>query len=473
MQGLAYSFHLGSNKNRKNASRSRAKNNSSNSTSLSNNGIQNARQLSKVNNHDFRKYDEDTRGIYTLKGTNDIVIDVKDFYKKEFEEARVEYNNKQSRPSRMIKDYFQYVSDDEKRDLACEIIIELGDKEFWDSKDFDYKKNMVNVYSRNLNYLEELIPEFKITNAVVHLDETSPHMHIVGIPVKTNCKTGLSKQVNKTHVFTKEKLVKIQDEMRKNCIHEFNKVYETNYTLKEKQKGRNRDIHVKDMLNYTELKNELEVNKDSISKSNDMIESIKNNSIEFNKLLASIEESKFGGYKLNNQQKERLQNLVKELEELTNYFDNYKNIINSLDSINDSLKYHKSKNHNLAQEKDKLIKDNKILSEEYLDQSDSISFLKQVLDDKKDKQLDLVTYLSKNVNSYDEKTKSFFRKLINDLKEKGIINDNEHKVILRPPRLINKSEINKALSSINQEMEEAANEFEELFQENENDDYYL
>ena len=137
MQGLAYSFHLGSNKNRKNASRSRAKNNSSNSTSLSNNGIQNARQLSKVNNHDFRKYDEDTRGIYTLKGTNDIVIDVKDFYKKEFEEARVEYNNKQSRPSRMIKDYFQYVSDDEKRDLACEIIIELGDKEFWDSKEVE------------------------------------------------------------------------------------------------------------------------------------------------------------------------------------------------------------------------------------------------------------------------------------------------------------------------------------------------
>jgi len=473
MQGLAYSFHLGSNKNRKNTSRSRAKNNSSNSTSLSNNGIQNARQLSKVNNHDFRKYDEDTRGIYTLKGTNDIVIDVKDFYKKEFEEARVEYNNKQSRPSRMIKDYFQYVSDDEKRDLACEIIIELGDKDFWDSKNFNYKKNMVDVYSRNLNYLEELIPEFKITNAVVHLDENSPHMHIVGIPIKTNCKTGLSKQVNKTHVFTKERLVKIQDEMRKNCIHEFNEVYETNYALKQKQKGRNRDIHVKDMLNYTELKNELEVNKDSISKSNNMIESIKNNSIEFNKLLASIEESKFGGYKLNNQQKERLQNLVKELEELTNYFDNYKNIINSLDSINDSLNYHKNKNHNLTQEKDKLIKDNKILSEEYLDQSDSVSFLKQILDDKKDKQLDLVTYLSQNATSYDEKTKSFFKKLTNDLREKGIINDNEHKVILRPPRLINKSEINKALSSINKEMEEAANEFEELFQENENDDYYL
>ena len=218
MAELPYSFHLGSNKNRKASARSNAKNNVSGSSSLANNGIQNYQQLSKVNNHDFRKYENDNDYIYQLKGTNDIVYDVKEFYKTEFEEARLEYNNKQSRPSRMIQDYFQYVSDDEKRDLACEIIIELGDKEFWDMKDDEYKKNMVEVYSKNLECLENFIPDFKITDAVVHLDETSPHMHIVGIPVKENCKTGLSKQVNKTFVFTKEKLEKLQDVMRNNCI---------------------------------------------------------------------------------------------------------------------------------------------------------------------------------------------------------------------------------------------------------------
>ena len=42
---------------------------------------------------------------------------------------------------------------------------------------------------------------------------------------------------------------------------EFNKEYEENYTLKEKEKGRNKDIHVKDMVNYQELKKELEANK--------------------------------------------------------------------------------------------------------------------------------------------------------------------------------------------------------------------
>ncbi len=89
MAELPYSFHLGSNKNRKALARSNARNNVSGSSSLANNGIQNYQQLSKVNNHDFRKYENDNDYIYQLKGTNDIVYDVKEFYKTEFEEARL------------------------------------------------------------------------------------------------------------------------------------------------------------------------------------------------------------------------------------------------------------------------------------------------------------------------------------------------------------------------------------------------
>ena len=47
MAELAYSLHLGSDKNRKNISRQNRKNNLSKSTSLPNNAIQNVRQLSK------------------------------------------------------------------------------------------------------------------------------------------------------------------------------------------------------------------------------------------------------------------------------------------------------------------------------------------------------------------------------------------------------------------------------------------
>ena len=56
-------------------------------------------------------------------------------------------------------------------------------------------------------------------------------------------KNGMSLQVGKATVFTKESLLKIQDTMREKCINEFNEMYEGNYTLKLKQEGRNKDIN--------------------------------------------------------------------------------------------------------------------------------------------------------------------------------------------------------------------------------------
>ena len=103
-------------------------------------------------------------------------------------------------------------------------------------------------------------PNFKIASAIIHYDETSPHMHIVGVPIKYKSKNGLSKQVGKSDVFTKTKLIELQDKMRTLCIASFNKEYGLNNVLKTKQKGRNKDINVKDMGNYIEMQEELSRN---------------------------------------------------------------------------------------------------------------------------------------------------------------------------------------------------------------------
>ena len=154
MTELAYSLHLSSDKNRKNISKQNSKNNISGTTSLPNNAIQNVRQLSKVDKHNYRKYDNDQNLIEIVRGTSSLFEDVRNLYLKEFEEARLEYNKLQSRPSRMINDYFENVSNNEKKDLACEIIIELGDKECWDTKDEIFKKKMSEVYKKQVNDLE-------------------------------------------------------------------------------------------------------------------------------------------------------------------------------------------------------------------------------------------------------------------------------------------------------------------------------
>ena len=64
-----------------------------------------------------------------------------------------------------------------------------------------------------------------------------------------------------------------------------------------------------------------------------------------------------------------------------------------------------------------------------------------------------ITYLFKNANGKDPTTSRFFRQVVNDMNSKNLITDKEHRVIFNPPRTINKSEINKALSSINREMD--------------------
>ena len=132
-QELAYSFHLGSDKNKSKLARRVSKGNISGGTSLSNNAIQNANDLSRVNKHNLRDYDNQRELITTIYGTDNIVNDVKQVYLDEFEQSRIEYNNKQTRNDRKIKNYYTKVCNSQN-DVACEIIIELGDMDFWNDK---------------------------------------------------------------------------------------------------------------------------------------------------------------------------------------------------------------------------------------------------------------------------------------------------------------------------------------------------
>ncbi|MFV0249504.1 MAG: hypothetical protein ACK5HP_00465 [Bacilli bacterium] len=134
---------------------------------MSNNAIQNSAGLSKADKPNCRKYDNDKDNVETSSLYND----VRDLYKDEFEDSLLEYNSKQTRNDRKIEDYFSKISNDDKSDLACEIIIELGNKK----------------------HLETLLPDFKIANAIIHYDETIPHLHIIGVPIKIKNKYGMSK----------------------------------------------------------------------------------------------------------------------------------------------------------------------------------------------------------------------------------------------------------------------------------------
>ena len=286
-QELAYSFHLGSDKNKSKVAKKTAKGNVSGTTSLSNNAIQNANDLSRVNKHNLRDYDNQKELITTIYGTDNIVNDVKQLYLDEFEESRNEYNNKQTRNDRKIDDYYKKVCESQN-DIACEIIIELGDMDFWQDKDDEYRYKMIDVYNEQIQDLVKILPTFKIANATIHFDETSPHMHVVGVPVIENCQRGMKKQVGKSQLFTKNLLSEIQDKMRNACIKSYNKFYDVDSKLKTKQKGRNQDINVKDMDGYKDFKKQLKRKEQQLAKANEQTEKLDNASKDINKLLDNL-----------------------------------------------------------------------------------------------------------------------------------------------------------------------------------------
>ena len=317
-QKLAYSFHLGSDKNKSKLAKKVAKENLSGTTSLSNNAIQNAKDLSDVNKHNLRDYDNQRELIRMIYGTNDIVNDVKQVYLDEFEEARLEYNNKQTREDRKIKDYFKKVCDSQN-DIACEIIIELGDMDFWQDKDDEYRFKMTDVYNEQIQDLSKILPTFKIASATIHYDETSPHMHIVGVPVIENCNRGMKKQVGKSQLFTKTLLSEIQDKMRDACIKSYNKFYDMDIKLKEKQKGRNQDINVKDMSNYTSIKKQLAEKEKKLDKANKQTNKLDNTTKDINQILDNLKPAKFNknNMVISNEDIEKIKNFTKEVKDTT------------------------------------------------------------------------------------------------------------------------------------------------------------
>ena len=365
-QELAYSFHLGSDKNKSKLAKKVAKENLSGTTSLSNNAIQNAKDLSDVNKHNLRDYDKQRELIRIIYGTNDIVDDVKQLYLKEFEQARIEYNQKQTREDRKIIDYFKKVCESQN-DIACEIIIELGDMDFWNNKDERYKFKMVDVYNEQIKDLAKIVPDFKIANATIHFDETSPHIHIVGVPVSYDCNRGMKKQVVKSKLFTKATLTQIQDKMRNACIKSFNKFYDMEFKLKEKQKGRNQDINVKNMGDYREIKKKLEKKGQKLDKANKQTKELDNTSQDIDKIINNLKPTKLN--------KNNMIISSEDVQKIKNYTKDVKDVTKTVRSVNDLNMAIKDFEHSAFE----IEKENRSLKYQLELKDDEISNLKSEL----------------------------------------------------------------------------------------------
>ena len=432
-EALSYSLHLSNDKNKSKKARRSIKNTETGTTSLSNNAIQNHQQLSKVDKHNLRKYDDDKELICTIKGTSSVVEDIKNLYLELFEDARIKYNEKQTRNDRKIENYFNHISNDNKRDLACEIIIELGDMDFWVDKDDKFKHKMTEVFKEQILDLEEVVPNFKIANATIHFDESSPHLHIVGVPFKDGMKNGMEKQVGKSDVFTKVSLKNIQDKMREYCINSFNRIYHLNYTLKVKEEGRNVDINVANMNEYKKFKRKQEKYKKQLKELNSKTDDLQNKSSEINDIIDNLKPTIMNknNYSISSEDVNKIKKYIEQTNDTTSNLRNANDINVVLQKYEDDLREHSNEVRNLKKKiktrEDRIekLEDDLNFANETIDElEDKVSELQKIVDYFKELWKKFVEFLQNKFFSNDK-----YDDFINDLYDEDILDDNDMAII--------------------------------------------
>ena len=145
------------------------------------------------NNRDF--FTDNVDKSRTPNNITYIKSDLRELYHELFDEALAEYNAKQTRPDRQIPDYYEHIRKSKKEKLFQEIIVMFGNSENCGvgSVNWDTAAKLLDEY---MSEFERRNPNLKVFNAVMHLDEATPHLHIDFVPVCYGQKQGLSTRVS-------------------------------------------------------------------------------------------------------------------------------------------------------------------------------------------------------------------------------------------------------------------------------------
>lgn len=232
--------------------------------------IKDSKSLTSAFNHNYRKYQNQKQ--YDRNNVLELLPvyckTAKEFRKKFnqcFENEVAEYNAKQKKDDRKIIDYFKTCENENRKDIAVEIILQVADVEYWENN-ADKKEIMKEVFKEQIETLKAVMPQLYLTNATLHMDEKSPHMHVIAIPISDDFKRGMKRQCSKRKVFTKESLTNLQDTMRKNAEELMQKYVDKDFKIDEKLEGRNYDYSLKEITRIKKDKTLIEKAKEEIRK---------------------------------------------------------------------------------------------------------------------------------------------------------------------------------------------------------------
>jgi len=129
-----------------------------------------------------------------LTANNEILIDEKPraAYERLFGAALKEYNARQTRPERKIKDYYSHITADRKKHVVYEMIVQIGDR---GNTGIDAPAERAAVKEFIAGWPKRN-PNLALIGAYVHADEADGtlHAHLDYIPVASGYKNGLGVQ---------------------------------------------------------------------------------------------------------------------------------------------------------------------------------------------------------------------------------------------------------------------------------------
>lgn len=120
---------------------------------------------------------------------------IEEAYHELFDDALAEFNAKQKRKDRCIKNYYEKIRDGKQEKTFYEVIFQIGNKDDMGAagENGELAKDILDKFYHS--FLERN-PHLHVYSAHLHMDEATPHLHIDFIPFTTESKRGLSTRVS-------------------------------------------------------------------------------------------------------------------------------------------------------------------------------------------------------------------------------------------------------------------------------------
>ena len=120
---------------------------------------------------------------------------IKKVYEELFGEALEKYNAKQTRSDRKIKNYYEKICTSKQEKTFTELVVQIGNHEDTNAQS-EFGAKAAEILDEYMKGFQERNPHLRVFSAYMHMDESTPHLHIDFVPFTTGSKRGLETRVS-------------------------------------------------------------------------------------------------------------------------------------------------------------------------------------------------------------------------------------------------------------------------------------